>query len=102
MAQICMTAMELEPLPGPIEGDPSRQPEPSAGRNPSWVPATSGSSIVYALSLVPAEMAAQEDLHGPLYLTYEGMGDLAYVSGLTRAQMELVAARTSAVNECFY
>ena len=94
--------VELEPLPGPVAGDPSRRPEPNAGRNPSWVPTTSGSSIVYALSLVPAEMAAQEDMHGPLYLTYEGMSDLAYVRGLTRAQMELVAARTSAVNECFY
>lgn len=92
----------LEPLPEPLAGEPSRKEEPGAGRNPSWVPATSGASIVYALSLVPAEMVAQEDLHGPLYLTYEGMSDLAYVGGLSRAQMELVAARTSAVNECFY
>ncbi len=67
----------------------------------AWVPMAPG-SIAYALSLVPHEMAAQEELHGPLYLTYEGMADLEYVNGLTRAQMELVAARVSVINECFY
>jgi hypothetical protein len=61
-----------------------------------------GSSIVQALSLVPAESAAQEDLHGALYLTYEAMAEPVHRSGLNRVQMELVAARTSAVNECFY
>jgi hypothetical protein len=61
-----------------------------------------GASITQALSLVDAESVAQEDMHGPLYLTYEGMAEFDYVAGLSRAQMELVAARTSAINECFY
>jgi hypothetical protein len=30
------------------------------------------------------------------------MQDLEFVRGLSRPQMELVAARTSALNECFY
>jgi len=61
-----------------------------------------GASIVQALSAVPSEAEAQEDMHGPLYLTYAQMQDLQFVRGLTRPQMELVAARTSALNECFY
>ena len=92
----------LEPLPDPEPGDPSHTEEPSARPGAAWVPMVGGASITQALSLVDAESVAQEDLHGPLYLTYEGMAEYDYVGGLSRAQMELVAARTSAINECFY
>ena len=61
-----------------------------------------GASITQALSLVPAENAELERLHGPLYLTFDEMSDPAIHKGLSRPQMELVAARTSAHNECFY
>ena len=66
------------------------------------MPMGGGASIVDALVLVPSESAAQRDMHGPLSLTYEGMADLTCAGGLTRAQMELVAGRTSVINECFY
>lgn len=92
----------LEPLPDPEAGEPSRTGEPQARPGAAWVPMVGGASITQALSLVDAESIAQEDLHGPLYLTYEGMAEFDYVGGLNRAQMELVAARTSAINECFY
>ena len=59
-------------------------------------------SIVNALALVPAEAAAQEDLHGPLYLTYEEMQGRPFERALTRTQMEIVAVCTSLLNECFY
>lgn len=59
-------------------------------------------SITQALSLVPAENAALERYHGPMYLTFDEMADPGIERALTRPQMELVAARTSAVNECFY
>ncbi|MDH3606644.1 MAG: hypothetical protein OER12_06580 [Acidimicrobiia bacterium] len=91
-----------EPLPEPEPGEPSRSEEPQARPGAAWVPMVGGASITQALSLVDAESTAQEDMHGPLYLTYEGMAELDYVGGLSRAQMELVAARTSAINECFY
>jgi hypothetical protein len=94
--------IELEPLPDPEPGEPSHTDEPSARPGAAWVPMVGGASITQALSLVDAESVAQEDLHGPLYLTYEGMAEFDYVGGLSRAQMELVAARTSAINECFY
>ncbi|MBT8201678.1 MAG: hypothetical protein HKN74_09720 [Acidimicrobiia bacterium] len=92
----------LEPLPEPERGEPSRIEERAARPGAAWVPMVGGASITQALSLVDAEASAQEDMHGPLYLTYEEMAELDYVRGLSRAQMELVAARTSAINECFY
>ena len=91
------------PLPEPVAGEPRRTPPPAEARSgKAWVPMVGGASIVQALSLVPAEVAAQDDLHGPLYLTIEQMADPDVTRGLHRSQMELVAARTSAVNECFY
>ena len=92
---------DREPLPVPEPGEPSRSEERLARPGAAWVPMVGGASITQALSLVEAEAAAQEDLHGPLYLTYEQMAELDHVGGLSRAQMELIAARTSAVNECF-
>ena len=93
---------EHEPLPEPEPGEPSRNEEPLARLGAAWVPMVGGASITQALSLVDLESVAQENLHGPLYLSYEGMAKMDYVAGLSRAQMELVAARTSALNECFY
>ncbi len=93
---------DLPALPEPADGSPSGETDPAARAGPAWVPMVGGASIVFALSLVPPESAAQEDMHGPLYLTYQGMEDLSFVRGLTRTQMELVAARVSALNECFY
>ncbi len=92
----------LPALPEPVRGSPSGEADPAARTGPAWVPMVGGASVVFALSLVPPESAAQEEMHGSLYLTYQGMEDLEFVRGLTRTQMELVAARTSAINECFY
>ncbi len=93
------------PLPGFPEskdGGPTGKQNPVAARGPAWVPMVGGASIVGALSAVPSEAEAQEDMHGPLYLTYDQMHDLEFERALSRPQMELVAARTSALNECFY
>ena len=93
----------IEPkLPEPRAGEPTGEQDRAASPGPAWVPMVGGASIVQALSAVPSEAEAQEDMHGPLYLTYAQMQDLQFVRGLTRPQMELVAARTSALNECFY
>jgi hypothetical protein len=94
--------LPLEPLPEPEPGPPSQTEEPLARPGAGWVPMVGGASITQALSMVAAESTAQEDLHGRLYLTYEEMAEFDFVRGLSRAQMELVAARTSALNECFY
>jgi hypothetical protein len=61
-------------------------------------------SIPFSLDLVPAEGWALMEIHGPLYMTPDEMGDPQFnrSPGLHRPQMELVAARTSLINECFY
>jgi hypothetical protein len=94
--------MDPEPLPVPIDGDPTEDIDRRARVGKAWVPMVGGASITQALSLVPAENSALEEMHGHLYLRFEEMADPAVSKGLTRPQMELVAARTSAVNECFY
>jgi alkylhydroperoxidase family enzyme len=94
--------IDPEPLPDPIAGTPSGIVAQRARPGRGYVPMVGGTSVVGALSLLPAEAAAQEALHGPLYLTYDDMSDLTYRRGLDRPRMELIASRTSAVNECFY
>jgi hypothetical protein len=89
-------------LPRPLDGAPSGRLDDRARPGKAWVPMVGGASITQALSLVPAENADLEALHGPLYLTFDEMGDAAIDKALSRPQMELVAARTSAHNACFY
>ena len=55
-----------------------------------------------ALSGVSVEDRAQEQLHDALYLSYQEMGDLGIDKVLSRSQMELLAARTSLINDCFF
>ncbi len=92
----------LEPLPTPRPGDPTGATAAGARLGAAWVPMVGATSITQALSLVPTENAALERFHGPMYLAFEEMADPVIARALTRPQMELVAARTSAVNECFY
>ncbi|MEX2653541.1 MAG: hypothetical protein WD532_00770 [Acidimicrobiia bacterium] len=89
-------------LPEAATGTPTGEIDSRAGRVKAWVPMVGGASITQALSLVPAENAELEHLHGVLYLTFDEMADPRPDKALTRPQMELVAARTSAHNECFY
>jgi hypothetical protein len=89
-------------LPDPVDGTPTGGIDERARPGRAWVPMVGGASITQALSLVPGENAELEALHGPLYLTFEEMGDAGIDKALSRPQMELVAARTSAHNACFY
>ncbi|HSR15334.1 MAG TPA: hypothetical protein VLL51_06250 [Gemmatimonadales bacterium] len=94
--------LDREPLPGPGPGAPTGVIDGRARANAAWVPMVGGTSITRALSLVPSESAEQERFHGPMYMAYHEMDDPDFSRGLHRPQMELVAARTSAINECFY
>lgn len=60
--------------------------------------------IYRALSLVPQEAAHIMSGGNAQYLTLDKFFDFAYslYPGLSRAQVELVAGRVSACNECFY
>jgi alkylhydroperoxidase family enzyme len=94
----------IEPLafPVPAEGTPSRIAPPNAKRRSAFVPMIGAAGATNALSAVVAEDAAQEDLHGALYLSYAEMADIGIVKGLERWQLELVAARTSLINRCHF
>ncbi len=111
------------PLPAPTAGSPSRERPATARTEGAWVSqipagAEGGEDwaalygdrdevpqIGRALSLVPAEVAMLDALSGPHYMNLAHVGDPSYTEpgrALDRLQMELVAARVSAINECFY
>jgi hypothetical protein len=106
-------------LPAPLAGEPERRVPPGAKGGIAWVPMVApedlrepdldlyGSApmvpnIVRALSLVPAEVRAlrrQSDAH---YVPLGKLTDPRAGRALSRPQIELVAARVSALNQCFY
>lgn len=89
-------------LPAGDNEAPSGGIDPAARQRSALVPTVGAAGPVSALSLLPSEAAAQEDLAGSLYLSYAEMGQVAIHKGLPRWQLELVAARTSLINHCFY
>ncbi len=59
-------------------------------------------NVLRALSLVPEEVRELRDLSAAQYLSPDQLVDLRAGRVLDRAQMELLAGRVSALNECFY
>ena len=107
------------PLPRPAPGEPTERRPEGAKDNGSWVPTIvpgdhgpeeadifdhiPRSNIVSALSLVPNELRGFFDLVNVQYLPGPAMRDFATeYRAITHAQIELVASRVSAINECFY
>ena len=106
-------------LPAPVAGEPLRL-RPSAARpDTHWVATiapddagagesdlyagTNGANIYRALSLVPDEARGFRDLDDNLYLSYAEMVDFATETrAIGHAQIELVAGRVSALNQCLY
>ncbi len=95
--------MDEHPLPEPLPGEPSHHRPDDAVVSDGWVPTVGPAWAPGSLSAVPDEVDAMFDVHGVLYLTMEQMGDNEIVrDGIHRTQIELTAARTSWLNECFY
>jgi len=112
--------LDLEPLPAPEAREPTRQRPTGATDEGSWVetvPADAldpedaeiyggrpfAANVIRALSLVPDAVRMLEVLHGAHYLSFDEMQMMTGLERtLSRPQLELVAARVSAVNECFY
>ncbi len=111
--------LPLHPLPAPGEGEPTYYRPLSAGPDEAWVPLVprenagtpeadlwpSGSlgNIIRAMSLVPDEVRTLRDLLPVHYVAYEVVREPnAGTGALTRPQMELVAAKVSVMNECFF
>ena len=111
------------PLDEPLPGEPTRERPATARQDGAWVPqippgedggedwrAVYGDREVVpqigrALSLVPAEVRMMNLVAQPHYMKLENVIDPSYVEPdrtLDRLQTELIAARVSAINECFY
>ena len=103
-------AAGLEPwaVPRPVAGEPSRvEPPDLVPAALNWVrvtsPADAVAAVVQAFTSVPAEHARLWMLADAQYIPDLEMVDPHWTRGtLSRAQMELVAARVSLLRECFY
>ena len=93
-------------LPDPIATKTAVASELEVSVTTHWVPtaATKGPNVLKALSSVPFENESREILSSVQYVPSAALlGDLTSGhNSLTRLQIELVAARTSKLNECFY
>jgi hypothetical protein len=117
----CLHALGIPafPLPEPRPGAPSRARPAGAKPGPGWVPTIAAEDavgpeeglygdppvaphIVRALSLVPDEVRALRRSSNATYVPMSKLMDPRYGRDLDRMQIELVAARVSALNECFY
>jgi hypothetical protein len=92
------------PLPSAKPGEPDRVRPDGLGDAGAWVDMTldhQGPNVGRALSLAPNDQLAFMGLVGSMYSLTNFM-EMVWDGPLTRPQAELVAARVSAVNECFY
>lgn len=94
----------LDALPEPVPGDPVPNIEEKAVTSNAWVPTVGIALAPTALSALPDERASKGTLGNTWYLTDKVIHTYDVEPGreLTRAQMELVASRTSWLNECFF
>jgi hypothetical protein len=117
MDQTCLgLGVPLHDLPDPQPGEPTRiLPETTTGE--AFVPMMAaaqpappnddlwGDVTAYglqALSLVPNAVRDLLVLSGAQYITIDKAFDFSQGRTLTRAQMEMLAGRVSAINDCFY
>ena len=113
--------LPLAPLPSALAGQPSRVRPTGAAPGPGWVSILSleaaragenadlyaglpvAPNVISALSLVPDAVRRLKELSKAHYVPMlQVMDPSADGRALTRPQIELVAGRVSALNECFY
>ncbi len=109
----------VPPLPDPIAGEPDRRRPAAVVRGDAWVPwidparlepenadlfdgLPQAPNVLRALSLVPAEVRGWKSLSDVQYVPTKQMMSFTANGPLDRSQIELIAARVSAANECFY
>lgn len=110
---------KLRELPEPIAGDATRSKPKGARRDMAWVEtldpanmlpgdpdpfAVHGDKNIHrGVSLVPQEVLNFSDLDVELYLRDEEIRDFnSEFRAISHAQIELIAARASSINACFY
>ena len=106
-------------LPEPLSGEPSRQQPATAKPGVAWVPMIDPAeaegaeadlypdlefvpNIMRALSLVPDEARMLQRSSDAHYVAMQDLANPGARRDLDRLQIELVAARVSALIECFY
>ena len=111
--------MPRHALPAPVAGEPRRRRPAGAKEGLAWVATVapqdtteaetgmydglSAVNIHRALSLVPAEVVGFFDLDTVHYLPDAVLRDFGTeYRALSHAQIEFLAARVSAINQCFY
>jgi hypothetical protein len=112
---------ELEPLPAPVAGEPSGYRPAAAVKTDAWVPTVAlesvaegdadmyegmgrSANVLTAMSVVPDAVRLLRKQAAAMYLDIMDVVNPAADGGraLTRPQTELIAARVSALNDCFY
>jgi len=112
--------LPVEDLPTPQPGKPSHYRPPQAedsvgfipmlpregltGNEANLWPAGRNANVIRALSLVPQAVIDWNALGGAQYLSVEAMQSMYKQDNrsIDRMQIELIAGRVSAINECFY
>lgn len=102
--------LEVPPLPDPVAGEPTgERPDEIVAAELNWVPvaapADRTAAVLQAYTSVPAEQANTWRMGAAQYMPSEEMIHPDWSrrpGGLSRAQMELVAARVAQLRECFY
>lgn len=92
-------------VPDAVEGSPARERPDDVGDIGAWVSQTTGPTIANVsrtLSLVPQTNAAWRDLVTTHYARGPEFMNMSWSFPLSRPQAELVATRTTGLNECFY
>ena len=100
----------VPPLPAPVEGEPTgARPDRVVQPRYNWVPvaepADKVAAVVQAYTAVPGENLNNWRMASAQYMPVEEMVHPDWQrrpGGLSRAQMELVAARLTRVRDCFY
>ena len=109
---------ELEPLPEPKAGEPSEYQPDGLETETSWVPMIGelaenesdlwpvdrSANVIRAMSLVPDAVRLLKSLSAAQYLEMQDVANPRADGGrkISRAQIEFIAARVSAINDCFY
>ena len=83
---------------------PTVPPEGAVGEEADLWPGGQTANVIRALSLVPHALREYKGIFSVQYLPLGGMRNFDVIEGraINRMQIELIAGRVSAVNECFY
>lgn len=81
---------------------PTGAVHPDADMTDSWVPMLGLASAPLALDALPDEGNALRDLLEPMYIDMSDIVNWTFADELNRPQIEVLAARVSYLNECFY